>query len=351
VAGSVLTAAGVAGHTFSVTGAGDPSNLASMNVQTNSNLASVTGLNLGSSSNGGLSSNYYPLSTAGSSITITQLPSVAWVGGALGNWSTQNNWAGGAIPDLSNVATVTIPKGTTVTYDAGVAGATILTSLTDKGNLVMAAGDLSTTGNLSTAGYQQTSGTLEVGGTLSIDAKTGAVTLGNIDAAALSITAAKGTITQLAGTVIDVTGTTSLTADTASGGFDAITLGQAGNNFGGAVTADGSAITLEAAGTLTAILDSSGASTLTSVGAMDVSGTVGTTLKTTTTGTSATTTFGATTVGKSLTVVSSGAVTETSSNILAVDGKKNDHRLECTRHGQWGQGCEDPRTLMALHRR
>jgi hypothetical protein len=100
-----------------------------------------------------------------------------------------------------------------------------------------------------------------------------------------------------------------------------VTLARAGNNFGGTVTANGSAITLKDAGALTAVLDSSGASTLTSVGAMTVSGTVGTTLKTTTTGTDAATTFGATTVGTSLAVTSSGAVSETSANILEVDGK------------------------------
>jgi hypothetical protein len=54
---------------------------------------------------------------------------------------------------------------------------------------------------------------------------------------------------------------------------------------------------------------------------MTVSGAVGTTLKTTTTGTDAATTFGATTVGTNLTVTSTGAVTETSANILEVDGE------------------------------
>jgi len=73
VAGGILTATGVAGQTFSVTGAGDSSNLISKNVQTDSTLATVTGLTLGSSGNGGLSSNYYPLSTTDSSITITPL--------------------------------------------------------------------------------------------------------------------------------------------------------------------------------------------------------------------------------------------------------------------------------------
>ena len=73
VAGSILTATGVAGQTFSVNGAGDSSNLISKNVQTASTLATVTGLTLGSSGNGGLASNYYPLSTTDSSISITPL--------------------------------------------------------------------------------------------------------------------------------------------------------------------------------------------------------------------------------------------------------------------------------------
>jgi hypothetical protein len=71
VAGSLLTATGVAGETFAVTGAGDISNLASKNVQANSLLASLTGLTLGTSGNGGLSTNYTALSTTGSSVSIT----------------------------------------------------------------------------------------------------------------------------------------------------------------------------------------------------------------------------------------------------------------------------------------
>ncbi|MGK5075287.1 YDG domain-containing protein [Janthinobacterium sp. ZB1P44] len=71
VAGSTLTATGVAGQQFSVTGAGDASNLSSKNVQSGAALASATGLSLGSSSNGGLSSNYNALSTTGSSYTVT----------------------------------------------------------------------------------------------------------------------------------------------------------------------------------------------------------------------------------------------------------------------------------------
>jgi filamentous hemagglutinin family protein len=427
----------------------------------------------------------------GGNLTINQLASVAWVGGATGNWSTASNWAGGVIPDLSNVAAVTIPKGTTVTYDAGVPGTTFLTSLTDAGKLVMAAGDLSTTGNLSTAGYRQTGGFLNVGGALSINSTAGAVTLGNIDAGSLSITSTNGAITQLAGSALDVTGTSSLTADngvagardvkynitlsqagdsfggavsanglkislldtsasgltlgnttatgtltatsragaitqanstalsitgassltadngvsgagdvkyditlanatnnftgavssnglnvtledktkgiilgnttatgtlsvtslagnitqaattalnitgastlTADNGLTgasekryAVTLAQAGDSFGGAVTAKGSAITLKDTTALTAILDSSRASTLTAAGNLTVSGTVGTKLKTTTTGTGHTTTFGNTTVGTSLAVTSTGAVTEAVGDELLVHGAGTD---------------------------
>ncbi|OEC32624.1 hypothetical protein A7D25_23160, partial [Pseudomonas sp. 21C1] len=71
VAGSTLTATGVAGETFAVAGSGDASNLASKNVQSGSTLSSLSGLTLGTSSNGGLNSNYNVLSTSGSSYTVT----------------------------------------------------------------------------------------------------------------------------------------------------------------------------------------------------------------------------------------------------------------------------------------
>ncbi|QYG07993.1 YDG domain-containing protein [Janthinobacterium sp. PAMC25594] len=71
VAGSTLTATGVAGQQFSVTGAGDASNLSSKNVQSGAALASATGLSLGSGSNGGLASNYNAIGVAGSSYTVT----------------------------------------------------------------------------------------------------------------------------------------------------------------------------------------------------------------------------------------------------------------------------------------
>ena len=70
-AGSNLTATGVGGESFGVTGSGASGNLASKNVQTNQSLASVTGLSLGASSNGGLASNYNTLGATGSSVSVT----------------------------------------------------------------------------------------------------------------------------------------------------------------------------------------------------------------------------------------------------------------------------------------
>ncbi len=70
-AGAQLSAIGVNGETFSVSGAGQSGNLSGKQVQTNQALASIDGLSLDSSSNGGLAGNYTALSTTGSSVSIT----------------------------------------------------------------------------------------------------------------------------------------------------------------------------------------------------------------------------------------------------------------------------------------
>jgi hypothetical protein len=82
-------------------------------------------------------------SYTGSNGVITQLPSVTYTGSSAGgNWSNPANWTTtgtsivGAIPDLSNVATVIIPVGSTVIYDAGVAGP-VTSSVIDNGNITV----------------------------------------------------------------------------------------------------------------------------------------------------------------------------------------------------------------------
>ncbi len=208
--------------------------------------AAATGTNVGFYN--GYYSTQQGYDITGGNLTINQLGSVAWVGGASGNWSQASNWAGGAIPDFANVAAVTIPKGTTVTYDSGVPGVTTLSTLSESGTLVMAAGSLTIAGNLSPAGYQQSGGTLTVGGAFSINSTAGAVTLGNINANSLSITSTGGAITQLASTALGVSGTSNLTANNGLIGASAveydITLANVGNWFGGAVSSIGQNIDL-----------------------------------------------------------------------------------------------------------
>jgi hypothetical protein len=276
---------------------------------------------LGGSSAG----NYILTQPSHLSANITVNPFVAWTGGASGNWSNASNWAGGAIPDFSNVAVVSIPSGVTVTYDSGVAGTTTLNALNSKGNLNIAAGSLFTTGNLSTAGFNQTGGTLNVGGNLQIASTTGGVTLGNIVTNTLNIISQGGAITQIASTSVVVAGVANLIAD--NGGNASrdiqynITLANAGNDFESPVTAIGNAITLNDINTLTVNLDSTGAALLTAGGALNISGSVGTSLTTNTTGFKSATTFDKTTIGTSLQVISTGAVTKSKpSTILTVDG-------------------------------
>src|SRR5690606_6157305 len=61
--------------------------------------------------------NYMPAAVAmRASADITRLDSVTWVGGEEGDWFDPANWAGGAVPDLANVATVIIPGGVDVTF-------------------------------------------------------------------------------------------------------------------------------------------------------------------------------------------------------------------------------------------
>jgi hypothetical protein len=185
----------------------------------------------------------YSLALSTGNYTVSPLASVAWIGGATGNWSNPNNWQGRAIPQYGDVQLVTIPGGSTVSYDPGVLGSTTLTALNSSGNLNMQAGSLSTSANFTTAGYQQSGGSLNVGGSLTVASSSGGVTLGNITAGSLSVSSTGGAITQLAGTSINATGTTGLSAVNGSTYYN-ITLGNSNNSFGGAVSANGLSVNL-----------------------------------------------------------------------------------------------------------
>ena len=382
VAGLSLTGTGLNGNTFAITGLGDVSNMASRFVQQNSALTSVTGLGVGASSNGGISTNYQlsvlsssvsvtpkPITISGFGIaskvydgnttatigtvgtlpgvyagddvsintsaftgvfdnknvgtghtvtvsglgisgnqqnnysltaptsalgTITRLSSVTWTGGATGNWFDPANWAGGAVPDLANVANVVIPSGVTATFGStvvapAVAGTVQIDSLSSAGStsggLNMTAGNLQVgSGGLNLASFNQTggatsvagnlavtqsfsqsaTGTVSVAGNASVTDTSGGLTLGALSVSGnLGLSSTGGNITQVAGTGLAVSGASSLTARNGAQYAD-IVLSELANHFQGAVSADGSAVTLQDSGSLIlGAINSSGALSIT----------------------------------------------------------------------------------------
>ncbi|MEH3104251.1 MAG: YDG domain-containing protein [Sphingomonas phyllosphaerae] len=63
--------------------------------------------------------NYSLVQPTGLTTSVTRLASVTWTGKGDGkNWFDPANWAGGAIPDGSNVADVVLPAATKLTFDS-----------------------------------------------------------------------------------------------------------------------------------------------------------------------------------------------------------------------------------------
>jgi filamentous hemagglutinin family protein len=168
----------------------------------------VSAIGLGGTDAGNYSFN----STAATSANITQLGSVTWTGGPVGNWSVASNWAGNALPDAQNVANVIIPASSVVSFDSSVLPTT-LGSIASSGGLAIAGGSLAVTASLTTQTYQQTGGTLSGTGSLT-------VTNGfNQTGGAIALTgAAPVSITQTTGnahvaSLSNVGGTVSITAN------------------------------------------------------------------------------------------------------------------------------------------
>jgi trimeric autotransporter adhesin len=146
--------------------------------------------------NDGNGGNNYSITYQTALGAITQRPLSTWIGGTTGNWSVASNWD--ALPDLSNVAAVSIPSGTTVTYDSG-AGTTNLASLT-AGGLSITGGTLNIANKLTVnSSFSQTGGTLGAfagGSSASITQASGNLTLPAITVASLNLSAPTGAITQ-----------------------------------------------------------------------------------------------------------------------------------------------------------
>ena len=220
--------------------------------------------------------------SASTTASIAQLGSVTWVGPARGgDWSNPANWAGGAIPDLSNVANVVVPAGSNVTFDASVAGPVNLDrlssgGLTMEGGILHVAGALNLTnytqsgGTVSGSGsfavtnsFSQSSGQIDVGGAVSIvqaqgnlsfadiagsmvnlSSTTGSVTLGTLTTVGdLTVTAQGGGIAQAGGATLTVDGTTTLAAST-HGVPANISVTNVGNRLVHAVNAAGAQVSL-----------------------------------------------------------------------------------------------------------
>ncbi|TWT98970.1 YDG domain-containing protein [Neorhodopirellula pilleata] len=91
---------------------------------------------------------------------ITRLNSVTWIGGANGDWNDPANWAGGAVPDLANVANVIIPHGVTPMFGSHVAGPVQLDSFSG-GSLQLDGGVLDVFGLFQADTLTQNGGTLK----------------------------------------------------------------------------------------------------------------------------------------------------------------------------------------------
>ncbi len=113
--------------------------------------------------------NHAPTLAANSASSITRLAQATWIGGASGSWFDPANWAGGAVPDLSNVAQVVFPAGTLVNFDTTVlapaqAGPVAIDGLAG-GRLAQSAGTLQVgAGGITLAGLAQTGGGLASAG-------------------------------------------------------------------------------------------------------------------------------------------------------------------------------------------
>ena len=112
-----------------------------------------------------LLSNYSLPTTANGIGSITQRASVAWVGGATGQWSAASNWEAGILPAQANVSAVSIPAGATVFFDGSNAS---LDSLSSQGTLVLNSGTLTINRELATHGYRQSGGVLAGAGSLTV---------------------------------------------------------------------------------------------------------------------------------------------------------------------------------------
>ncbi|MDD4964249.1 MAG: autotransporter-associated beta strand repeat-containing protein [Gallionella sp.] len=252
-------------------------------------------------------------------ISTTGLLTVRSAGGmtldkanAIGSLNAINTTSGDI--SLSNTAATLNITGINQT-GAGVVSVNNQGGMTISG-MVNSSGDLAM---VSTAGYQQTGGLLNVGGSLGITSSTG-ISFGNVLVQGnLTAVARNGSMSQTAGTAVNVTGTSTLTADNGIVGVGnakyGINLNNAGNDFGGIITAIGNGISINDLNTLNATIVDAGSTALTSVGNLTLRDYITGNLTTQTTGVGSSTLFGKSTIGGNLSSTSQGTITQNASGI------------------------------------
>jgi hypothetical protein len=238
---------------------GDTVNFAPSATFTDSNVGSAKTITLASLNTSGADAGNYSFTNTTTSLAadITQLASVAWTGGATGNWFDASNWAGGAVPSLSNVANVSIPTGKTVTFNPS--GATVGVStgnvsvdgISGAGNLTITGGDLTVgSSHLALTGLTQSAGTLTTTGNLTVDNynySAGTQTLGGDLTVSTDFAQASGAAISAAGNISITDSHIDINDDlTTSGAGKSVFLKTTGNitlAANGTITTNGGGIT------------------------------------------------------------------------------------------------------------
>ncbi|MDH6249860.1 autotransporter-associated beta strand protein, partial [Polynucleobacter sphagniphilus] len=193
----------LSGDRVSIAGTGT---YADANVGTNKAVTIAVGLSGADANNYVLSDNQL-IANIGA---ITQLASVTYTGSSGGNWSNASNWAGGAIPTLSNVANVIIPTGISVNYDSAALVGLIPTSTITNNGVIAFAGSNNFTFSNAVSGSgslnQSGAGVLTVAGNNTFSGGT------NINSSSLVIASVNalgtGAVTSNGGTLSLATGVT-----------------------------------------------------------------------------------------------------------------------------------------------
>lgn len=264
------TTASVSGGSLSGVLASDVVSIAGSGTFADKNVGAAKAVSLNGITLTGADAGNYTLTGSAATTTadITVRPLSTWTGGASGNWSVASNWD--ALPDLSNVTAVSVPTGTSVTYDAA-AGSTNLATLT-AGGLVIAGGSLNIANNLTVnSSFSRSGGTLAfgAGANANITQASGNLSMPGATLAGLSLAAPTGAITQTGAIIATTLSTQSQTGTALTDAGNKIASFSAANSGGGNI-----ALTNTGALAIAGINNSGGNITVDNTGAVTTTGAI-----------------------------------------------------------------------------